>query len=64
MGVVVILKLLQLLFKIMPVPEKKLVKVFASDCADKSLGKGMGYRHMGNGFDFLDLSYPQIGPPR
>ncbi len=62
-GVIVILKLPQLLFQIVLVPEKSLIQVFPSDGADKPLGKGMGNRYMGNGYDFLDFPNPQIGSP-
>ena len=41
-GIIVILKLSQLLFQIAPVPEKDLVQAFASDGADEPLGKGDG----------------------
>ena len=62
-GIVVILKLIQLLFQIAPVPEKNLVQVFASDGADEPLGKRMRYRHIGNGFNRLNFTNPQIRPP-
>ena len=60
-GIVVILKLPQLLFQIALVPEKSLVQEFPPDGSNEPLGKGMGYRHMGNGFDFVDFSNTQIG---
>ena len=59
----VILKLPQLLFQIALVPEKSLVQEFSPDGADKPLGKGMGYRHMGNGFYPINFPNPQIGSP-
>ena len=62
-GVVVILKLPQLLFQIALVPEKSVVQEFPPDGADKPLSEGMGNRHMGNGFNFLDFSNTQIGSP-
>ncbi len=62
-GVVVDLKLLQLLFQIAPVPEKILVQIFTSDGADEPLGKRMRYRNIGNGFNRLNFTNPQIRPP-
>ena len=44
-------------------PEKDLVQVLTSDGANEPLGKGMGYRHMGNGFNPINFSNPQIGFP-
>ncbi len=63
MGVVVILKLPQLLFQIALVPEKSLVQKLPSDRANEPLGKGMGYRHMGNSFNPINFPNPQIGSP-
>ncbi len=62
-SVVVILKLHQLLFQIALVPEKSLVQKLSSNGANEPFGEGMRYRCMGNGFDFLDLSNSQVGPP-
>jgi len=62
-GVVVILKLSKFLFQIVPVPEKNLVQVFASDSSDEPLGEGMRYRHIGNGFNRPSFTNPQIRTP-
>jgi len=62
-GVVVILKLLELLFQIASVPEKNLVQVFASYGADEPLGERMRYRHIGNGFNLVSFPNPEIRSP-
>ena len=62
-GIVVILKLPQLLFQIALVPEKSLVQEFPPDGAHEPLGKRMGNRHMGNGFNPINFPDPQIGSP-
>ena len=62
-GVVVILKLPQLLFQIAPIPEKNLIQVFSSDGADEPFSEGMRYRHIGNGFNFVSFTNPEIRPP-
>lgn len=62
-GVVIVLKLFQLLLQIAFVPEKNLVQEFPPDGADEPFGEGMRQGCMGNGFDLLDLADPQIGPP-
>ena len=43
-GVVVILKLPQLFFQIVPIPKKSLVQKLPPDGADKPLGEGVRYR--------------------
>ena len=62
-GVVVILKLPQLLFQIALVPEKSLVQKLPPDGAHEPLGEGVRYRSMGNGFNPINFPDPQIGSP-
>jgi len=62
-GIVVILKLPQLLLQIAPVPEKSLVLKLPPDGANELLDNGMGNQRMGNGFNFINFPNPQIGSP-
>ena len=52
-GVVVVLKLSQLLFQIAFVPEKNLIQILSPDGADEPLGEWVRQRCVGNGFNLF-----------
>lgn len=57
-GVVIVLKLFQLLLQIAFIPEKNLVQIFPPDGTDEPFGEGVRQGCMGNSFDLLDLADP------
>ena len=62
-GIVIIPECLQLARQVERVPEQHLVEILAPDRADQPFDERMRNRDVRNGFDLLDLEYPQVGEP-
>ena len=63
MPIIVMLEIAQFRLQIGRCPEYSPVEILASNRTDQSFYERMGERHIGNGFDFRNLKYPQSGLP-
>ena len=62
-AIVIVLELFQLSLEITRIPEQDVVKEFAANCADQSLDKWMGPRHIGETLDLSNIKDAEIGLP-
>ena len=63
MCVVVLSKSIQLLRKILGIPEKRLVKAFTTNGSDQPLDEGMRLGCIWDRLDFVCTKYPQVRLP-
>jgi hypothetical protein len=56
-------KSFQLPLQVQTIPEEDLIQKLAPHSPDKPLDKGVGTRHKGDGFVFLDLQDPEVCAP-
>src|SRR3982751_3439076 len=61
--VVVGLELSKLAFQVAGIPEQYLVEKFSAHGSDQALDERVRQRHVGDGFDFVDLQNPQVRHP-
>jgi len=53
----------QFVFEVCCRPKEHLIQILASKCADEPFHERMGKGNVGDGFDFCQLQYPQVGLP-